>query len=137
MPRDNLYLAEIVEAIDRITRWLDGIDEHGWDGDEMRRAASCSNSPRSAKLAAVSVTSCRNGTWMCRGDGSQTSGTWRCTSTSPLSGRQRGGGVTLVYLELPVQRGVTQEAGQPDDAVDDDVLDVAGVRPKRHQHTFA
>lgn len=39
MPRDNLYLAEIVEAIDRITRWLDGIDEDGWDGDEMRRAA--------------------------------------------------------------------------------------------------
>ena len=39
MPRDNLYLAEIVEAIDRITRWLEGIDEHGWDGDEMRRAA--------------------------------------------------------------------------------------------------
>jgi uncharacterized protein with HEPN domain len=40
MPRDNLlYLAEIVEAIDRISRWLDGIDEHGWDSDDMLRAA--------------------------------------------------------------------------------------------------
>jgi uncharacterized protein with HEPN domain len=40
MPRDNLlYLAEIVEAIDRISRWLGGIDEDGWDGDDMLRAA--------------------------------------------------------------------------------------------------
>jgi uncharacterized protein with HEPN domain len=40
MPRDNLlYLAEIVEAIDRISRWLGGIDEVGWDSDDMLRAA--------------------------------------------------------------------------------------------------
>jgi uncharacterized protein with HEPN domain len=40
MPRDNLlYLAEIVEAIDRISRWLGGIDEDGWDGDDMLQAA--------------------------------------------------------------------------------------------------
>ncbi len=40
MPRDNLlYLAEIVEAIDRISHWLGGIDEGGWDNDDMLRAA--------------------------------------------------------------------------------------------------
>jgi uncharacterized protein with HEPN domain len=45
MPRDNLlYLAEIVEAIDRISRWLGGVDEDGWDS--------------SAKLAAVSAPRC-------------------------------------------------------------------------------
>lgn len=39
MPRDNLYLVEIVEAIDRISRWLSGIDADGWDDDDMLRAA--------------------------------------------------------------------------------------------------
>lgn len=40
MPRNNLlYLAEIVEAIDRISRWPGGIDEDGWDSDDMLRAA--------------------------------------------------------------------------------------------------
>jgi uncharacterized protein with HEPN domain len=40
MPRDNLlYLAEIVEAIDRISHWLDGIDEDEWDSNDMLRAA--------------------------------------------------------------------------------------------------
>lgn len=40
MPRDNLlYLAEIVEAIDRISHWLSGIDEDEWDSDDMLRAA--------------------------------------------------------------------------------------------------
>lgn len=39
MPRDELYLAEIVEAIDRISRWLDGIDVDGWNHGDMLRAA--------------------------------------------------------------------------------------------------
>ncbi len=39
MPRDNLYLVEIAEAIDRISRWLSGIDADGWDNDDMLRAA--------------------------------------------------------------------------------------------------
>lgn len=40
MPRDNLlYLAEIVEAIDRISHWLSGIDEDGLDSNDMLRAA--------------------------------------------------------------------------------------------------
>ncbi len=39
MPRDNLYLVEIVEAIDRISRWLSGIDADRWDNDDMLRAA--------------------------------------------------------------------------------------------------
>lgn len=38
MPRDELYLVEIVEAIDRISRWLRGIDAQKWD-DHMLRAA--------------------------------------------------------------------------------------------------
>ncbi|MGH3803219.1 MAG: HepT-like ribonuclease domain-containing protein [Pseudonocardiaceae bacterium] len=38
MPRDNLYLVEIVEAIDRISRWLSGIDADGWDDDMLRAA---------------------------------------------------------------------------------------------------
>jgi len=38
MPRDNLYLVEIVEAIDRISRWLSGIDGDGWDDDMLRAA---------------------------------------------------------------------------------------------------
>jgi uncharacterized protein with HEPN domain len=39
MQRDELYLAEIVEAIDRISRWLDGVDADGWNDDDMPRAA--------------------------------------------------------------------------------------------------
>jgi uncharacterized protein with HEPN domain len=39
MPRDELYLAEIVEAIDRISHWLSGIDADGWNDDDMLRAA--------------------------------------------------------------------------------------------------
>lgn len=39
MPRDELYLAESIEAIDRITRWLSGIDAQGWNDDDMLRAA--------------------------------------------------------------------------------------------------
>lgn len=38
MPRDSLYLVEIVEAIDRISRWLSGIDADGWDDDMLRAA---------------------------------------------------------------------------------------------------
>ncbi|MGH3941897.1 MAG: HepT-like ribonuclease domain-containing protein [Pseudonocardiaceae bacterium] len=39
MPRDNLYLVEIVEAIDRISRWLSKIDVDEWTNDDMLRAA--------------------------------------------------------------------------------------------------
>lgn len=39
MPRDELYLTEIVEAIDRISRWLNGIDTDRWNDDDMLRAA--------------------------------------------------------------------------------------------------
>ena len=39
MPRDNLYLVEIAEAIDRICHRLSGIDADGWDNDDMLRAA--------------------------------------------------------------------------------------------------
>lgn len=39
MPRDNLYLVEIVEAIDRISRWLSKVDANGWNDDDMLRAA--------------------------------------------------------------------------------------------------
>ena len=60
MPRDNLYLVEIVEAIDRISRWLSGIDADGWDNDDMLGQPCCSSSRRSAKQAGVSITSYRN-----------------------------------------------------------------------------
>lgn len=39
MPRDELYFAEIVEAIDRISHWLSGIDVDGWNDNDMLRAA--------------------------------------------------------------------------------------------------
>lgn len=39
MPRDNLYLVEIVEAIDRISRWLSKVDANRWNDDDMLRAA--------------------------------------------------------------------------------------------------
>ncbi len=59
----------------------------------------------------------------------------RCGQQRRRQVHRCGGGVALVHLELPVQRRVTQEAGQPDDAVDDDLLDVAGVRPESDHHT--
>lgn len=39
MRREELYLAEILEAADAIARWLHGVDLHRWGDDEILRNA--------------------------------------------------------------------------------------------------
>ena len=39
MPRDGLYLVEILDAADLIALWTDGIGDADWHSDELRRSA--------------------------------------------------------------------------------------------------
>jgi len=39
MRREELYLADIVEAVDAIGRFIEGIQREDFAGDELRRSA--------------------------------------------------------------------------------------------------
>lgn len=39
MRREELYLAEILDSADMVTRWLDGVDPDRWAHDELLREA--------------------------------------------------------------------------------------------------